>query len=127
VTITAGGENSLTASGFRPGEQVAATLHSTPVDLGTYTASASGIVAFTFTVPATLEPGNHTVTLLGLTSGRAAAAGLTVIAPTTTTGLADTGGPIGDLSWLASVLIVAGTSVLFVTRRHQLAQRQRQH
>ena len=66
----AGGQLTVSGTGFEPGETVQATLHSTPIDLGTVTADADGAVSLTFTVPADLEPGLHSVDLVGLQLGR---------------------------------------------------------
>ena len=59
----------LTARGSRPGETVDITLHSTPIALGTATADADGTVVGTVTIPADVEPGVHTIVLVGQTSG----------------------------------------------------------
>ncbi|MGY1636358.1 LPXTG cell wall anchor domain-containing protein [Geodermatophilus sp. SYSU D00742] len=75
VTVTAAPGQSLTPSGpvavgqkqilrltgYTPGEKVRLVLHSTPRDLGTATADASGVVTFTFTAPSGTEPGDHHV------------------------------------------------------------------
>jgi hypothetical protein len=68
----AGGGDAITAvgEGFDPGEDVVGTLFSTPVPLGVVTADPAGRAVFTFTVPTDLDPGIHTVELVGLTSGR---------------------------------------------------------
>jgi adhesin/invasin len=58
-----------TGRGFLPDDAVSGTLASTPVDLGTRTADANGVVAFTIDLPADLSVGEHTVTLTGEASG----------------------------------------------------------
>jgi hypothetical protein len=63
--VVAGQEQSVTGSGFVPGERVAVEMASDPVDLGTVTADAAGTIALTFTVPAATPPGTHTVTATG--------------------------------------------------------------
>ncbi|MBD7919557.1 HtaA domain-containing protein [Cellulomonas sp. Sa3CUA2] len=65
--VVAGGELSLTAGGFRPGEKgIRLELHSTPVVLARgLTADASGVVTAQFTVPASTPAGRHTLVLVG--------------------------------------------------------------
>lgn len=63
--VVAGQEQSVTGSGFAPGEPVAVEMASDPVDLGAVTADAAGEIALTFTVPAATSPGAHTVTATG--------------------------------------------------------------
>lgn len=55
--------------GFLPGESVAGLLESTPVDLGTRVADATGAVTFTVTLPIDIAAGTHRVTLTGAESG----------------------------------------------------------
>ncbi|MEO6885730.1 MAG: hypothetical protein ABI232_05495, partial [Jatrophihabitantaceae bacterium] len=88
ASVQAGGKQTVTASGFSAGETVTAVLHSTPITLGTSKASSTGAVAYTFTVPATLATGSHTVVLTGTISGLSAtstAFTVTAAAPPATT------------------------------------------
>ena len=52
-------------TGFKPGEVVTVTLHSTPQTVGTFTADASGTVTVEFTVPAGTPTGDHTLVYEG--------------------------------------------------------------
>ncbi|QAY63885.1 hypothetical protein ET495_12300 [Xylanimonas allomyrinae] len=70
ATAVAGGVLSVAGRGFVPGEGVKATLHSEPVELGTFPAGADGAVSFQARIPQGFEVGAHTVVLTGLTSGR---------------------------------------------------------
>jgi hypothetical protein len=79
-SVALGGRQTVSGAGFTPGELVQATLHSDPVDLGTLTAADDGSVRVSFTIPATLSTGAHTVTLVGLSSGQSATAAFTVVA-----------------------------------------------
>ena len=69
--VTAGGvlepgqRVTLTASGFQPGEKVSVILESKPVTLATTTASSTGAVKVTVTLPAELAAGSHTLVLRG--------------------------------------------------------------
>ncbi len=64
-----GGQQTVTGVGFSVGESVRATVHSAAVAVGTATAGADGTAKVTFTVPAALATGSHTVQLTGLSSG----------------------------------------------------------
>ncbi len=81
-------------TGFEAGESVIATLHSTPVQLASFTASPGGNVTATLTIPATTDPGAHEIAFVGQTSGQTAQAPLTVsggaVAPATTHAAATT-------------------------------------
>ena len=74
-----GGRVTVYGSGFDPHEQVMITLHSAAIDVATAAADGSGAVTATFTVPASLDSGNHVILLTGLTSGRTATVPLIVI------------------------------------------------
>jgi hypothetical protein len=76
--VGAGGQVTVHATGFLAHERVSATLHSSPVYVGTGTADGSGGVTITFTVPAGIESGDHVILLTGLTSGRTATVALVV-------------------------------------------------
>lgn len=52
-------------TGFRPGEVVTVTLHSTPQTVGTFTADSTGTVTVAFTVPAGTPTGEHTLVYEG--------------------------------------------------------------
>lgn len=123
------------ASGFRPNEAVTFTLHSLPVVLGVVNADATGGIATTFTVPASVVPGAHTLTAAAA-SGEASAP-LTVTAASagaigvgtgggagdSTTGALATTGAADDFNWVAlaaSMLLLAGA----VTAATAFARRQ---
>ncbi len=74
----AGGSNTVTGSGFAPGETVRIVLQSDPVEVGVLTANGSGAISGSFVVPRTTEPGAHTVVVTGATSARAASSSLSV-------------------------------------------------
>jgi hypothetical protein len=52
-------------TGFKPGEVVTVTLHSTPQTIGTFTADQNGTVTVSFTVPAGTPTGDHTLVYEG--------------------------------------------------------------
>jgi hypothetical protein len=73
VTQTAvqpGGEITVGGGGFVPGHVVRLTLHSTPIDLGTAVADARGIVSAAVTIPQTVTPGVHHITIFDKLTGR---------------------------------------------------------
>lgn len=67
---TAGDIQNAVGLGFIPGEQVTVTVHSSPLDLGTFKADANGKVVVSFTVPADFATGRHTVEFVGAMSGK---------------------------------------------------------
>lgn len=114
TTVTPGSTETVIGTGFAPGEQVQATLHSTPIDLGIFTATSHGVVVVTFTVPKDLPAGLHHVILTGLTSGHTTTVAFTVTAALPpvlgyTGGTADpTSGIIGLSIALLGLMLVMG-------------------
>jgi len=90
----------FTGFGFGPGESVAATVNSTPVDLGTQAAAASGVVVFTWSAPADWS-GRHQIVLAG-TLGQVSA-WFDVPAAGSSGASAPTGGTTGTSGWLLAL------------------------
>lgn len=67
--VPAGSPLTLSFAGYQPGEQVTLVMRSTPVELGTFTADASGVVTATFRLPESAEAGSHSLTFSGALSG----------------------------------------------------------
>ena len=112
----------LTAVGFAPGETVDVTLHSTPIALGTLTADAAGAVEGDVTIPADVEPGYHTIELVGQTSARPVEVAVEVDAPrspTTRSQLPATGSPSAALASVAAALLVVGGALVAEGRRRR--------
>jgi len=80
---TPGGTITIAASGFQPNEQVEVVLHSTPVSVGTFTASASGGFTGSVVIPSDVPPGAHSLVATGLSSARAFSVAFTVELPNT--------------------------------------------
>jgi len=60
----------IMSGGWQPGEQVTVTVYSDPIQLGVYTASAIGELSdIRFSIPRNFDPGTHTITAVGETSG----------------------------------------------------------
>jgi hypothetical protein len=131
-TVPQGGAATGTGSGFAPGEQVDATLHSTPLAIGTVTADPTGAVTVHFTVPADFAIGRHELVLVGRSSGHVAIVGFTVAAAssTGTTGggdtLAETGEPQNpQLLGLGVLALVLGGALCLLGYRRRSCSAQR--
>ena len=102
--------------GFKPFEKVTVVLHSTPVELGTFTADANGVVTAEFTIPAGTALGQHTLAYEGLE-------GTYFEEPLTLTkdgkALAYTGADIKLPLVGGTVLLAAGAGALVVGRRRR--------
>lgn len=72
----------VSGSGFGDKETVAVTFDTTRI--AKTQATKSGMLSTSFMVPQTSQPGNHTVTATGKSSGRSASATFQVVRPTTT-------------------------------------------
>lgn len=110
-----------TYKGFQPFEKVTLTMHSTPVELGVFTADANGVVTVEFTVPAGADAGTHTLVLSG-DLGTYFQEALTVAAGTSVTtaganGLAYTGTDVAVPLALGGGLLALGGGALLVSRR----------
>jgi hypothetical protein len=121
-SVTAGGTVDLHAVGFAPGEAVDVSLHSTPIHLATLTADSAGEVDGTVTIPADVEPGQHTIVLTGETSGTTATVPLEVTAVEPAPGTSElpaTGAASGELAALGFTLIALGSVLVSTARRHR--------
>lgn len=116
ASASAGQTVTISASGYAAGEQVAATLYSTPRELGTYVADGDGDVTFQFTIRADDEPGSHRVELVGETTG-VASVGLTIAAAESGDDLPATGLSTLPLITAAAGLLAAGSSLAAISRR----------
>lgn len=127
--VAPGGTLSFSADGFQAGETVIATVHSAPIQVGTFEANSDGVVSGTVTIPTSLDPGRHTLTLTGTASGvvkssnftvtAAAAAGAPGVGHNSGGTLAFTGMQVVSFLGAAAVLIVAGSLLLVVSRRRR--------
>lgn len=121
TTVVAGGTLTVSGVGFLPGESVKITLHSTPIELGTVTAAADKTVSLTFTVPADIEPGDHTIKLLGLTSGRVVELPFEVLGVDVPRTLPATGRTTSTQASTGAGLLVLGAAFVALARRRQAA------
>ncbi len=126
ASVIAGGSVTISGVGFAPGETVDVTLNSTPVALGSFTADDAGAVEAPVVIPAYIEPGMHTVTLVGQTSGVEASVEIEVVAPAPVPGAAaelpPTGSAAGELTLIGTGLLAAGAALLAVSRRRRVVE-----
>jgi len=114
-------------TGFKPGESVSGTVHSTSIPLKATAADASGNVSWSVPIGASFELGSHSADLSGSDSGAVSAANnhtqFTVTAATATTtgggnGLADTG---SNTDWalpaLFGLFLAGGAAMMFARRK----------
>lgn len=69
LTVVAGQSTMIQGPGFKPGEAVTVTIHSTTIQLGTFTANGSGVATGTIMIPVGTVVGYHEIYLTGETSG----------------------------------------------------------
>jgi hypothetical protein len=65
LTTSVGGTLQINGSGWAPGEPVEVNVYSEPTFLGTVTASSTGTLDASFTLPVSVGAGSHTVVLTG--------------------------------------------------------------
>jgi C4-dicarboxylate transporter len=135
TSVQQGGTQTVTGFGFSAGEQVSAELHSTPVSLGSVTASKAGTAIVAFTVPTALAPGKHSVVLAGATSGLTSTATFTVTAAPPRAVAPPASAPVTGVPILAATgldgqqalvdvliglgLVAAGAGALYLGRRRR--------
>lgn len=113
-SVAPGGTIAGTASGFIAGESVTATMHSAPVNVGTFLADDSGTVRATFSVPSGTTTGEHRLVLTGQRSGAVAEGSFTVKNDATAAivgALASTGTDANRWAWVGILLLAAGTAL----------------
>ncbi|WGD38519.1 GH92 family glycosyl hydrolase [Lysinibacter sp. HNR] len=79
-TLRPGDTLIVNGTGYAPGEQVNAVLHSTPITLATITANGDGVFSASITIPVDTEYGDHTLVFTGLTSNAVASVVLKIVA-----------------------------------------------
>ncbi|MQA33118.1 hypothetical protein GCU49_05985, partial [Modestobacter roseus] len=121
TSAATGSAITLTATGYAPGRTVTLVAYSTPTVLGTTTADATGTATFTSSLPTSLAAGRHTLVAYGTApdgTARATTASLTITDPHASGhGLASTGTDLGLLLPVSIALLLAGATVLLLTRR----------
>lgn len=106
-SVAPGGSVTVTGTGFAAGEVVDVYLHSTPVLVGSPTATG-GSFSLPVTIPSNTASGAHEFVLIGRTSGATASVGITV---TATLALVNTGGVASAASAASSTMVVVWASL----------------
>src|SRR3954454_43352 len=99
--------------GFKPFEVVTLVLHSTPQNVGTFTADASGVLTVSFTIPAGTASGSHSLTMTG-NLGTSFAQALKVASSRS---LAYTGTDVAAPLAIGGSLLLVGGALVFAARR----------
>ena len=128
ASSSAGGTLTVTAAGFEPNEPIEIWLHSTPVKLYAGTASSTGTVSQTVTIPTGIEAGAHRIEVRGSNSGSVFTPLTIKAAPQASSAkdgdvLPATGAGDG-LLWTAGIsgaLLIAAGAGLFAARRNRKA------
>jgi hypothetical protein len=126
ATIRLGETQTVSAVGFQPGDQVTAVMRSDPVEIGSAPADATGSVSFSWVIAVDTEPGRHTVTLTGATSGSVEVAFEVLAeasAPTSPSGrgLPFTGAiGLGAVVFTGCVLLPVGAAMILAARRRRI-------
>ena len=127
---TVGTTLSYEARCYKPGEKVDATVHSTPVVVGSPTADKQGTVSGSFTVPSNLKPGRHTLELTAATGTQsasfivvpnAAAAGTGNSTGSSSDSLAFTGSDAAKTAGAGFVLLLGGGALIVAAKRRKHA------
>jgi 5'-nucleotidase len=113
-----GGVVTIDSSGWKANSDVTITLHSTPVVLGTVTASSSGAVHATESIPAGTAAGAHTIELTGTDpTGAPRDVSTTITVASGGSSLPRTGAAIAAMLGVATVLFLAGTALARARKR----------
>jgi len=106
----------LTAGGFQPGERVVVTIDTGSTVLATAQANEQGVVTLSWTMPASVTAGSHTVVVTGERSG--AISQTFTITPTGS--LSTTGAPVpASLIGFGLLCLLAGGVTVAVAIRRQ--------
>jgi hypothetical protein len=126
TVVTPGATISVTVTGFHPREVIVFVIHSTPVQLASVTANASGAANASLAIPSSIPTGSHTITATGLTSGHVVSFQVTVDQPTAAgggPGLSNTGVAAVALGTLGGIFLIGGIAFTFAGRRRNNAAR----
>jgi LPXTG-motif cell wall-anchored protein len=107
----------FTGAGFQPGESVTGTFFSDPIPMGTVTADAEGRAVFAFAIPPTVAAGQHTVRLVGATSGTVELAVTVAQQPVPVPALPATGDSHTAMLVVATALVAAGAMLVRTRQR----------
>lgn len=136
VTLVNGQKVTVSVRGFNGGEDLDVTLHSDPIKLGTMRTDATGAATGTFTIPANVPAGQHTIVVsnaagqkvqitVTISSATSTVSGSTTVSGSSTVAgkrgpvLADTGVETAPYAAAAAGLLLAGAGALALGRRKQ--------
>jgi hypothetical protein len=125
ATAVAGRALTFTASGFRPGEQVVASLDDGVAAVGPMSAGASGEVAGVLRLPLETTGGTHVLKITGAASGSAPTASFAVTAVTDPVAATSERADRTPYVFLAVALLVLVAALLTAALRGRLRRRQR--
>jgi len=118
--VTLGERFSASYPGFKPFEVVTLVLHSTPQNVGTFTANGSGVVTVSFTIPAGTAAGSHSLMMTG-SMGTSFAQALKV---SSSRSLAYTGTDVAGPLAIGGVLLLVGGGLTVAARRRKAGAQQ---
>jgi hypothetical protein len=99
----------IQGQGFKPGEAVTVTIHSTTIQLGTFTANGIGVASGTIMVPVGTVVGYHEIYLTGATSGHVVVIPAWIIAGAPATLASSNGSPTTSAGSTSGGTSAAGT------------------
>jgi hypothetical protein len=111
-------------TGFQPGEEVTVTLHSTPTEVGTFTADSAGTVTVEFELPAGTAVGSHTLVYEGNQGTYFQEAFTVAGAAAPASSLAYTGTSVALPLGLGAGAVVLGSGLLLASRRRSAGSAQ---
>ena len=121
TSVAPGSKVTIAGSGFAAYSTISLYVHSSPVLLATTTADANGAISASVSLPASLPPGDHTLTATGPAPGGGTST-LTVAISVGGRGEKSGGmsGTVGAaaVSGVLLLALVGGLTILTVRRRH---------
>jgi LPXTG-motif cell wall-anchored protein len=120
VPFTLGERFSASYPGFKPFEVVTLVLHSTPQNVGTFTADASGVVTVSFTIPAGTASGSHSLTM----SGNLGTSFTQALSVSSSRSLAYTGTDVAAPLAIGGTLLLVGAGLTLAARRRKAGAQQ---
>ncbi|MGO4340867.1 hypothetical protein [Pedococcus sp. 2YAF34] len=123
--VVVGQTVSYRGAGYTPGEKATATVHSTPVVVDTTTVTPAGVAKGSFTVPQ-VSLGQHTLTVVGATSGAERSVSFTIVAapaaapvPSGNGSLAFTGSDTAKTAGVGALLLLSGGALTVASKRRK--------
>lgn len=123
--VVVGQKVSYRGTGYSPKETATATVHSTPVVVDTTKVSPAGVAKGSFKVPQ-VSLGQHTLTVVGATSGVEKSVTFTVVAapaasavPSGNGSLAFTGSDTFKAAGTGGLLLIGGAAMLMASKRRK--------